>query len=353
MSLRLSTFVVAIAAMPACVPSVTLLADAKDAAADRDADAPARDTSTDEAQPCEASPASGCPLITSGPSVFVVDSTSTLFSFDSFGALSVSVTIPTVSELVGAGIGYGDGTVFVTTGSPSVVAFRPNLRPLQFTLGAFPGLSVPRGIAYNCLNEALYVAGGSTVGVVVYNVGGFLDMHITGTFPNEDSPSGVAYDADDETIWVANDVAAPDAGALEAGVAEYTTNGNAADKPNYASQFTPPPHDAPYSIAVCTKKATGGQTLVIVGFIDDGSGLGSGVVQAYAVDGTKYGAPLPGPFTNPLGLSCTSTGRVYVADASGFYWVDWVGGVFEASDGGIAGAFGGLTPPILGVFAAN
>jgi hypothetical protein len=351
MSMKLSTLAVAIAAIPACVPNVTLLPDApKDAAADRDADASVRDTGTDEAPPC----LSGvCPRVTSGPSIFVVDSTSTLFAFDSSGALSASVTIPAVSELVGAGIAYGNDTVFVTTGSPSVLAFRPNLRPLQFTCGAFHGLSVPRGIAYDCLNQALYLAGGSSVGVVVFNVGGFPDVQITGTFPNEESPSGVAYDADDETIWVANDVGAPDAGAPEAGVTEYTTKGYAADAPNYASQFTPPAHDAPYAITVCTKKATGGQTLVIVGFIDDGSGLGSGVVQAYAVDGTKDGAPLPGPFTKPLALSCTSTGRVYVADASGFYWVDWVGGAFEASDGGIAGAFGGLTPPVLGVFAAN
>jgi hypothetical protein len=241
----------------------------------------------------------------------------------------------------------------VTTGAPGVRAFSPDLTPQRFTSGSFSELSVPRGIAYDCLNEAFYVANASSDGVVVYNVSGFPDMSITGTFPNENMPSGIAYDADDHTIWVANYVGTPDAGAPQAGVAEYTRNGDAGDMPNYATQFAPPPHDAPYSITVCTKEATGGQTLVIVGFIDDGSGLGSGVVQAYTAVGTKYGAPLPGPFTKPLGLSCTSHGRVYVADASGFYWVDWVGGAFEATDGGIHTAFGGLTPPVLGVFAAN
>jgi len=167
----------------------------------------------------------------------------------------------------------------------------------------------------------------------------------SGGFPAQQGPSGVAYDSDDGTIWVAN--YASSGGTPATGVAEYTPNGSSAQTFDYATQFSPPPNTAPYSITVCPAAATGGSTLVVVGYIDDGSGAGTASVQSYTTSGVFVGA-FAGPITKPYALSCTAQGFVFIADASGLYEMTADGANF-----GLVGPFDGLTPPLFGVFAGS
>jgi hypothetical protein len=346
-----------------CVPgiSVSTSRDAAkdastttDAANEHDGRAPSREGGADAA---DAS-------VDTGPSVFVIDSTNHLFAFDRAGHSMGSVAIAgdvnlgpdAASVTAGGGIAVADGKLYVSTAAPGVVAFELDLTPVNLAKGSFPwpppalpGLTVPRGIAYDAANSELYIAD-IGYGVVAFSLSGARET-LTGTFPNGFGPSGIAYDPDDQTLWVANYVGRPAADPPTYGIAEYTAEGNAVNMPNYANQFEPPLHEEPYAITVCTKAATG-STLVVAGFVDDGSQLGTAAVQAYTVDGAKHGAPLPGDFTKPLGLSCDSSGRVFIADGSGLGAVDLAGGTAIAIEMP-AGAFGGLTAPILGVLVTN
>jgi hypothetical protein len=345
---------VAFVSTSACVPNVTFATDASPP--EGDGHAPRHESGSDVAASdakdavSDADSGTNCLLSAStGPSVFVVDSTSNLFEYDGMGVNTrPSTIIPTVSELNGGGVTYGFGLIFVTT-PHGLVAFDLDLGTEGFAGGSFAELSVPRGIAYDCSNQALYIANSEVYGVVAYNISGG-PIPISGKFPSQHSPSGIAYDADDKTLWVANYAGTPVTGVPDYGVAEYTAQGAAARAFDYATQFVAPPHDEPYSITVCTKGGSGGATLVVVGFIDDTSGLGSGAVQAFTVDGASRGPPLM--FSKPLALSCSSRGRLYIGDESGLYVYDLGGGTPKGVDGGPS-AFYGVTPPILGVFAAN
>jgi hypothetical protein len=88
---------------------------------------------------------------------------------------------------------------------------------------------------------------------------------------------------------------------------------------------------------------------VIVGFIPDVSGQGHSDVQAFTVDGMPSGPPMNGPFVEPLGVSCDSHGRVYVADATGLHVED----LGAAHDAAPLASFPGLRPPLYGVLAAE
>jgi hypothetical protein len=343
----------------ACVPGVTLTPDASADAPE--ASAPRGDAASDrDAGEAGSDSDAGCVATPPGPSIFVIDSTRHLFAFDACGHSMGSVAVPDGVKLgtgangvtEGGGMALGAGELFVTTGGASVAVFEPDLTPVVPATDAFAKLTVPRGIAYAPPTGALYV-GDVFDGLVAYDLAGTPDDAVVGSFPNTYAPSGVAYDADDQTIWAASYVGNPAGDPPQHGVAEFTADGDAADMPDYADQFAPPPHQEPYAITVCTKAAVG-STLVVVGFVSDGSGLGAAAVQPYSVDGARHGAPLPAPFTKPVGVSCNSRGRVYVADVSGLYSFD-LGP--ESSDAGDAGPHAvldwGLKPPILGVLATN
>jgi hypothetical protein len=163
--------------------------------------------------------------------------------------------------------------------------------------------------------------------------------------------SGVAYDPDDGVIWVANYTGFAPSGTPKYGVAEYTEGGAAVRTFNYATQFLSPlAHESPYSIAVCPSSATGGATVIVVGFIDDGSGKGTGAVQAYSTSGGLLGDYFSGPITSPYALSCGAKGDLFIADKTGLYRGTVTGSGF--SGGTAASTFGGLTAPIYGVLVA-
>jgi DNA-binding beta-propeller fold protein YncE len=188
--------------------------------------------------------------------------------------------------------------------------------------------------------------GGSNTGA--FTTSGSRAVLADGGFAPFYGPSGVAYDPDDEAIWVTNYTGFP---TIKWGVSEFAADtGQTVQAFDHAQHFgAPGAHEEPYSIAVCRRAATGGPTLVVVGFLDDGSHQGTPAVQAYTTDGTPSGGPFKGPFLGPYGLSCDSRGRVYIADASGLQIVD-LGG---AADAASAASFSGLTPPIYGVLAAQ
>jgi hypothetical protein len=342
------------ACVTACVPAVTITPDAS-------ADAPAVDAAEGgDAHEAGRDAEAGCTSTPAGPSIFVIDSTRHLFAFDGCGHSMGSVAVPDGVKLgtgangvtEGGGMALAAGKLFVTTGGASVAVFEPDLTPVVPAKGAFAKLMVPRGITYAPPTGALYV-GDVFDGVVAYDLDGTVDEAVVGSFPNTYAPSGVAYDADDRTLWAASYVGNPAGDPPQHGVAEFTMEGDGADMPDYADQFAPPPHQEPYAITVCAKAAVG-TTLVIVGFVSDGSGLGEAAVQAFSVNGARHGAPLPAAFTKPVGVSCNSRGLVYVADVSGLYAFDLGHGSSDAGDAGPQAALDwGLKPPILGVLATN
>jgi hypothetical protein len=280
--------------------------------------------------------------------------------------------------------GFPSPTLFVTLGAPAnrVAAYTLDLAPQTwltpqlFDSGLyFPDLQAPRGIAYAADYTYFYVAsagssdgGRSRVSGCVDDVGqieGVCGFNSAGSpFPFAEDcaafnasvcitsgPAGVAWDPDDHTIWVANYLGAPQTSGPQLGVSEYLYSGGIAQTFDYSTQFQPkPPHDEPYSIAVCPKAATGGQTVVVVGFIDDGSGDGVGTVEAYSTGGTPLGYALS-PLIAPYALSCDANGDVYIADKAGLYQMPVAALMTNAiTTPSTPSGFTGLTPPIYGVY---
>ncbi len=282
-------------------------------------------------------------------SVFVVDSTTTLFSFDAVGNRVASVALPgSIGNINGGGIAVAGSQLYVTSGQPTNHVSSYNLatlQPVTMPFGAFSGLDVPRGIAYDPGTSEFFVGNGGSQ-VTTYNASGGA-VSATGGFPGQYGPSGVAYDADDGTIWVANYVGAPHANPPGHWLAEYTSTGVLAQSFNYGTAFlSPGAHQEPYSVTVCPE-AVVGSTTVVVGFIDDGSNLGTGAVHAYTINGKAVGGPFSGPISKPYALSCDANGTVWIADETGLYR-----GSTTGQNLGLPGAFAGLVPPIYGVYTA-
>jgi len=289
------------------------------------------------------------------PAVFVIDSTGTLFSFDSQGNSLAHVAVPTpIGALNGGGIAVASGVLYVTIGQPTnaVSAYTTSLAPQTLPGGAFSPLAVPRGIVYDPNDSEFYVGNGATGGTPVFNASGS-PVTVTGGFPDSYGMSGVAYDPDDGTLWVANYVGAPSATPPMYGVAEYTENGAAAQTIDYATQFAPPQITAePYAIAVCPKSATGGTTLIVVGFTGFEVG-GIEYVQPFTTSGAPVGPALTGSLGGLSALSCDADGNVYIADAHGLFRNTVTSAGFTPGQNAsfVSSGFAGLTPPIYGVFA--
>ena len=282
-------------------------------------------------------------------SIFAIDSNAKLFSFDEVGNAGGSVALPTpIGNINGGGIALAGGYLYVTIGQSTnaVRSYDLTLAPHRLPPNAFAGLFVPRGIAYDPHDAEFYVGnGGSTV--AVFDATGST-VATSGAFPTHYGPSGVAYDPDDHTIWVANYVGGSSSSTPAYGVAEYTESGATAMAFDYATQFVPPhAHENPYSIAVCPASATA-TTLVVVGFIDDGSGMGTSAVQAYSTSGAAVGPVFAGPFMNPYALSCSARGDVYIADITGLHRDS-----IDGTDLGLPGPFAGMQAPIYGVLVAR
>jgi hypothetical protein len=276
-----------------------------------------------------------------GPSaVFVVDATGYLLAFDGKGNLQTRVQLPgTVSDINGGEVEVANGNVYVTLGQPTnqVVAYtQSSLAPVSLPSGAFSGLFVPRGIAYDTNDNRFYVGnGGSTV--TVYDQNG-APVSTTGGFPGHYGPSGMAFDAESDSLWTAN--YAGYSGAPY-GVANYTENGGTAQTFDLTTKFVSPhTHTEPYSIAFCPGNCFG---KVWVGFIDDGTHQGTPTVAGYYLDGT-LGATIPGvTFTKPYQLAFDAEPGLWVADKGGLFRVGLGGDITPA------GFAPNLTPPIYGV----
>ena len=319
----------------------------------------ASEDSAPDATPDGPSPdAGGCaaPPIASGPAIFVIDSTDTLYAFDAQGTKTGSVALPTpIGDINGGGIGFAaPDSLFVSIGAPAnaIAKYDRQLVKAMLMPGAFPGLNTPRGVAYDCNDGDVY-AGNGGGNVPVADTSG-KPVSVNGNFPNNYGPSGVAYDRDDDMIWIANYGGFNWNGKTPTfGVNEYKPDGTAGPTFNYATQFVPPnsPHLEPYSVTVCPASALdgGGGTRVVVGFIDDGTHQATGAVQAYDTGGAAIGGPFAGSLTKPYAVSCDSHGYVYIADASGLFRDDASGNAVPLS-GDIATL---PKAPIYGVFAGD
>lgn len=285
----------------------------------------------------------------SSAALYLIDSTGALISFDAQGNKLASVALPTpVGDLNGGGIALASGNLYVTIGQPtnSVVSFTPALAPSALPAGSFAGLDAPRGIAYDTVSSLFFVGNGAA-SVTAYDPNGTAAQE--GLFPFHYGPSGVAYDVDDDLVWVANYVGVPVSGAPQFGVQDYGYNGTASDQWDYTKSFVAPAHTQPYAITVCPKAATGGQTTIVVGFIDDGSGQGENSVYAFSRSGALLGGTVDTFVTPPHhinALSCTPHGNVFVADDTGLWEWPGPGGLPAASDNVTA-----YTAPVYGVFA--
>ncbi len=295
----------------------------------------------------------------STPAVFVVDSSNTLFSYDTEGNLLHSAALPgTVGALGGGGLTVANGNVYVTLGAPSnsVVAYNEfTLQPVTLTGGAFAGLNNPRGIAFAADTSRFFVTNGNA-SVNVYDVNGAA-VTVTGAFPFHNGPSGIAYSATDHTLWVANYVGALDSPPT-AGVQQYDESGNPYQTTNYSTEFVPPAFagiDEPYAIAYCAGSGfpAGAANVVAVGFVGYSSSVGAGIGQNYSALGGAYGSTFGtqyvGTLSNPHAMSCSSHGQIYVATDSGLLEYNVTGSAI----GPPAGAFAGLTAPVYGVFVTN
>lgn len=285
--------------------------------------------------------------------VYVVDSTHTLFAFDSQGNKLASAALPgqaaSIGNLNGGGITVDASNVYVTLGAPStgVAAFsRTTLQPVTLASGAFSNLNTPRGIVFDPANSQFYVAnGGSTV--TIYNATGGYLTSVNQTGAGIYGPSGIAYDPLDNAIWVANYTGGGSSTNPTYGIAEFSPSGTIVQ--NYPTANTNPPtpfappvntgHEMPYTIAYC------GNALA-VGFISDGSNSGSSEGGGYSTAGASLGSGYAGPITNLHAMACASNGNVYVAADNGLLEYANATGTSVALP---SGGFAGLTPPIYGV----
>jgi hypothetical protein len=278
-------------------------------------------------------------------SVFIVDSTGYLLSFDANGVPITKVQLPgTVSDINGGEVALANGNVYVTLGQATnqVVAYTQiGLQRVSLASGAFSGLFVPRGIAFDSHAQRFYVGNGGA-SVNVYDQNG-LSVAVTGGFPGHYGPSGVAFDGDDDTLWVANY-----AGYASApyGTAEYNEDGSATHTFNLSTQFVSPyPSSEPYSIAWCPGNCGASNPKVWIGFIDDGSGHGTPTVQAYTPDGSPV-AGFQLPMVKPYQVAFDSMGNPWVADKGGIWQVSLLSGNIAPDSMKAA-----LKPPIYGVAA--
>ena len=120
-------------------------------------------------------------------------------------------------------------------------------------------------------NSEFYVAHGAST-VIAYDMYGSA-LSTPPSF-NAYGPSGLAYDSADHT----HDGPSP------YGTDEYNGNGANTVSINIATQFAPPStHTKGYSIGYCPGACQLGN--IYVGFIDDGSNLGTPVIGSYELDG--------------------------------------------------------------------
>lgn len=283
--------------------------------------------------------------------VYVIDSTYRLFEFDAQGNLVASVNLPgstsSVGNLNGGGITVDANNVYVTLGAPAtqVVAYnRTTLAPVFLSLG-FSNLATPREIVFDPTNSEFYVAnGGSTV--TTYGAGGQFLSTFNQTGPGIYGPSGIAYDAIDDTVWVANYTGGNAAASPTYGIAEFNPNGTIVKNfptanTNAPTPFAPPVntgHELPYTVSFC------GNALA-VGYISDGSGSGRSEMGGYTTAGSLT-APYAGTITNLHATACDPQGNVFVAADNGLLEYNNATGASIALP---AGGFAGIKAPIYGV----
>jgi hypothetical protein len=298
------------------------------------------------------------------PAVFVIDSTSTLFSFDAQGNSLAKVALPgTVSATSGGGITYvpaplvnglGGPLLYVTSGggniTPYTLTLTPQPSPLVTSANPPPNLL---GLAYDFNDSKLYVSSGTGVSAntpvcsYTYALGGYLPAGCGAGNTGGSTTTGVAYDPDDQAIWVAYNDQGVQGNAWE--FAEDLSSAPAgANQGQLANPMSNPPS---LSIAVCPKSATGGVTLVVVGTTN-------GVTPWLTSDVQEE--PVPSNSGPVYGVSCDSQGNLYAATQTGLFRGKASATVPNGpglTNPGITGygpvpsGFAGLTTPIYGVFA--
>lgn len=282
----------------------------------------------------------------SAEAIYVIDSTDTLFKFDSQGNFVASAGLHgPVSNLNGGGINTDANNVYVTLGAPSnrVSAFdRTTLAPV--TLPGFGSTAVPRAIVFDPQNSQFYIANGAST-VTVYNSAGTLLSTFNQSGPGIYGPSGISYDSIDNAVWVANYTGGGAGANPTYGIAEFSPSGTIVN--NYPTANTNPPtpfappvntgHEMPYSIAYC------GNTLT-VGYISDTTNLGNSQAGGYSTAGTLLSAPFEG-ITNLHAIACAQDGNVFVAADNGLLEYNYETGAAVA----LPGSFTGIKAPIYGV----
>lgn len=307
------------------------------------------------------------------PSVYIIDSTSTLFAFDANGTELAHAALSTpVNDLNGGGITTDANNVYVTVGATAngplnrtpgaVLAFnKTTLAPVTLAAGSFSNVNTPRGIAFDANNSQFYIGNGGS-NVTVYDASG---TYLSAITANVYGPSGVAFDSLDHSIWVANDTNGNANANLTYAISDFNQNGTSAQTIDPATQFRAPiesNHVLPYAIGYCAPPAGGGSAYIAVGYLQDNlaqdpqGSLGVSQGGVYSITGTlppvgtlvAAFSPQLAPTAQPNAISCSSTGSIYVAANDGLHIYSTNGTAIALPSGG----FAGLTAPLFGVDAA-
>jgi len=290
------------------------------------------------------------PAHAGGPAVFVIDSANTLRSFDVNGnALQKMQFKSEVGDLNG-GMTLAMDKVYVTwvksagnEAGGGVFAFDAvTLKQVRLHIGAF---NVPaavgdpgerHGIAYDPQVDRFFVAS-DHLGLLTFDRSGkFVPRPVQSAL----SVSAIAYDFGHKSLW---------------GIVAHklvTFSGE-----NMTLNPGPSGTDAPSrrgfgaaAVALCTEGVDDAPPLTVIAVAYTGLGAGShlGSGQTYDVAGKHMGASYGAKILEPRGISCTSSGEVFIAAQNGLLEYTLQGAAISPP-----GELGGLSSPLRGVLAAH
>jgi hypothetical protein len=291
--------------------------------------------------------------------IFVVDSTNTLWGFDTDARIVATVPVSaSVGRLNGA-LTFAMGRVYAvidrapdTGGGNWVVAFNGKtlkqnfLHRGAFTLTLDPDapagspLVVPGemdSLTYDEAAQRFFVAT-TRAGVLMFDRVG---MYVPRLPESMLAVSSIALDRAHKLLWAATDHRA---------IMKFAEDANApvAELPRTGSLYRG--SSGPRAVAYCTGGGGYSADVLIVAFGSAvaGSRSGHGAAQAFDTDGKPVGKRLAGKIIAPHAISCSTQRQIYIAADNGLLEFTPQGQQVRPR-----GDFAKLTAPVLGVLAVN